>query len=77
MMRFLTDVVAFFAPDMILEPWPPPLALEPEALDTFFEPCASCVTRAAAAEAIVRGTIFLLSFADLADEISVSYDHFR
>jgi hypothetical protein len=33
--------------------------------------------RATAAEAIVRGTIFLLSFMDLADEISVSYDRFR
>jgi hypothetical protein len=66
----LMDVVAFFAPTMILGLGPPSPALEPKAPDTFFEPGSSSVTCIVAIEAIARGIVFLLSFMDFADVIS-------
>jgi hypothetical protein len=41
-----------FAPAAVLEPKPPPLALEPEVPETFFRPGASSVLRTAATVAI-------------------------
>jgi hypothetical protein len=76
-MGFLADGITFFAPGTILEPWPLPPVIEPKAPSKFNEPWASGVICAAAAEAIARGTIPLLSFTNYATKISASNGRFR
>jgi hypothetical protein len=67
-MHLLTDVLSFFAPATVLEP---------EAPETFFGPGASSLMCTTVASAMARGTMFLLSFADFINAISVSDDRLK
>jgi hypothetical protein len=77
MMRFIVEGTSFFAPGMVLQPGHLPPALEPEALSKFSELRVSSVIHAAAAGAIARGTVPLLSFTDFVGRMSALNDHFR
>jgi hypothetical protein len=65
MMHFLAEGAAF-ALGTILQPGRFPPDLEPEALSKSFGPRVSGIMHAMAAEAIARGMVPLLSFADFA-----------